>query len=254
MKYANVTQNNLSYENRIIVESTGDLLEYFDSIEPEFRAGITALLKTKEPMGRWDHLIRSNNFGSVLAMAVTKTGMNGGNTLFELAKVYDKKLFTMMKYIIDGRVIMINNVGGYCFVSTDANVEYITKPSKKIDYFIAKNPNYINLENDPFLEDYTVNYFQRNNQSLSHVLNSFSLTKDELKEILTEFKSKGGIGVWQYTTAMDIDQLYMFIDTGIKVGLTEFIMNFNAGSNQDIVDLIDHYNKISNIKFESNFV
>lgn len=254
MKYANVKQNNMLYENRIILLTVEDVYRYFDAIEPEFQNGIKSLIKTSETMERWGHLIRHNNFGSLLAMASAKTYINGGNTLLELAKVYDLKMFNMITYIISGKRIMVNDVGGYCFINHNSIIEYIDEPVRKIDYYISEHASYINLENDPILEDYTVRNFPDRSR-ISYIFNSFSLTQDELSCILQEFKSKGGYGIWQYTTAMDIDQLYMYINTGISVGLTDFIINFNAGTNKDIEDLIEFYKNLhGSINFQANFV
>lgn len=253
MKYVNVVQSGMTYDGFILLDDLSDLSEYFTSIEPEFRSGILTLLKTREPMERWGHLARRTTFGNILNHAAARVDVNGGNTLFEIAKLYDSKFATMANFILNGRRIMVNKFGGYCFVADEADVTYIPQPEKHIDYYIAQNnAKYINLENDSVLETYTLKHCRDGN--ISYVMNAFTLTRPELKKILQEFKDVGGIGIWQYTTAMDIDQLYMFINTGIDVGLSEFIINFNSGTNDDIDELIKKYQSNETIKFEAKFI
>lgn len=236
----------LEYEGWLI-ETLEDIVEYVAMIDPNFRKGIKSLLKTKVTPDRWDHLIRLDAFGGLLAYAFTKCNMSGGNILMSIGSALDVKITNFKKHILLGRKIIVNDIGGYCFLHDE--YEVVEHHKKKIEYYIGTG-KYINLENDPILEDYTCEHVP----NCSYILNTYSLTEDELKNVLIEFKENGGIGIWQYTTGTDIEQLYLFMKLGLEIGLTEYIFNFNSGLNDGLIEFINDFKDTNGIKFVYNGV
>lgn len=245
-------KGNLKYEGWLISDFD-DLFDYKQMTDVSFATGFTSLIKSKVPVSRLDHLTYKNEFGNLLQHALSKCAVSGGSPLFALGEVYDEKLRNMGNHILNGNKLSVNDVGGYCFV--DCDYEIIDCYKKKIHSIINEGSSWINLENDPVLEKYTTEHLGNIDKNFSYVTETHSITKDELIDILIEFRNKGGRGIWQYTTAMNIDQLYMFIDSGIEVGLKNFVINFNSGSNDEIQRLIDVYSvDYSDIYFKYNFV
>ncbi len=244
--------NNLNYEGWL-ASNLSELESYREMSDKRFTKGIHFLFKSHEAIERWDHVAYKSEFGALLKASTAKSALLGLSPLHELAKIYDEKMWSMANMIIKGYKLLINDVGGYCYITHD-DYEVITEYTKKKYYKINDCTKWINLENDPHLEKYTQDILGSVDRNYSFILNTHDLLKSEIEEILTEFKNKGGTGIWQYTTAMDIEQLYMFIDTGIEVGLVNFEINFNAGSNMDIRELIAHYENNENINFKYNFV
>lgn len=130
---------------------------------------------------------------------------------------------SIKKHILNNRIVLVNDLGGYCFI--DGDYEEIEKPNKFIDYYISDNAHYINLENDPVLEPYTQKHIGKD---YSFILNMHECDIDDFKRIFTEFQAKGGKGIWQYTTGMDVAQMHVFMIAALEVGLTEFVFKFNA--------------------------
>lgn len=252
MNRIEITMNNMNYSGWL-VSSLQELEEYREMTDKMFTKGVHSLIKSHEPIERWDHIAYKSEFGNLLMHALSSARAKGKSPMIELANIYDRKLMSMLDLITKGYKLLINDVGGYCYITHD-NYKVVDNYVKKKYYYIRSNTKFINLENDPFLESYTMDNLSNLDKNYSYILDTQSLIKEELKSILIEFKSKGGSGIWQYTTAMAIEQLYMYIDTGIEVGLTDFVINFNSGKNIDIDELILMYEANQNINFSYSFV
>lgn len=243
---------NLKYEGWLI-SNLGDLFDYKEMTDSTFVNGIKSLIKTDVPVDRWDHLTYKNEFGNLLKHSLIKCETHGGSPLLTIGEVYDEKLRNMGNHILNGNRLLVNDLGGYCFV--DCEYEKVDYYKKKIHSVINENTTWINFENDPVLKAYTNEFLGNIDKNFSYVTETYSISKDELIDVLIEFKNKGGQGIWQYTTGINIDQLYMFIDSGIEVGLKNFVVNFNSGNNNSIQKLIDYYSDPANaIDFKYNFV
>ena len=74
-----------------------------------------------------------------------------------------------------------------------------------------KSTKWINLENDPKLESYTIENLGSIDNKFSYILKSGSLSQIDIIDILNKFKSNGGTGIWQYTTGMYIQIIYIAV-------------------------------------------
>ena len=252
MNRIKINMNNLKYEGWLL-GSISDLEDYRESTDKLFKKGVQAIISNHIPIERYDHIANKTEFGGILLTASHKAAFECASPLIELGKMYDRKTRNMYEMIQKGHKLIINDIGGYCTITHD-DYEIVKKYEKEKHFFVNTNTRYINIENDPWLEKYTTDHLTRLDKNYSHITQARNLDKNDLMEIFTKFKANGGIGIWQYTTAMDIKQLYMFINIGIESGLTEFIVNFNNGRNIDIDELIIYYKSIPTINFTANFV
>ena len=254
------TQYTRDYKG-ILIEDYNDLRDYIQFSNREIELGIRSVIKSPEPLSRWDHLCPDpSTFGALFHMSVIDCKMNGGNPLLNLDKWTQRKYEGMFDSIQEGYCIIVNKVGGWCPFNRDSvdlleNVGYEPNMNYFInDRFKDQPTQYINIENDPDLEQYTREHLYKLDSKYSYIRNALHLTRDQFDIIFTEFKSKGGKGVWVYTTGMDTDQMRLYTNTAIECGLTEFIFVFNSGTSLDIVDFIKHYCKIVSINFRYSFV
>lgn len=243
--------NNMKYTGWLL-ESVKDLEDYREMSDTRFMKGINSVIQSHVPIERWNNVANKNEFSSIFRFAIAEAHAKGESVLKELANIYDVKMLNMFNSILDGKKLIVNSLGGYCFLTHD-DYEIIDSYSKKMTYKIDNGTKFINLENDPTLEDFTINHLSKLDKNFSYILEASSLSKDELFDILIKFKNAGGIGIWQYTTASNIEQLYMFIDIGIEIGLKQFMIYFNAGNNMDIKELIAKYEINENIDFKYSF-
>lgn len=252
MNKIKIEMMNLKYEGWLIA-NLNDLESYREMTDSTFNKNKHTLLRDYLPIERFDHIAYNSQYGNILKHVLNSTPGEDESHLTILSKMYDKKLRKMSELVSKGHKLIISYIGSYCTLLHD-NYQIIDNYKKKITYEITTNTKWINLENDPYLESYTITNLSNIDRNYSYILESCNLDKSELTNILTEFKQQGGCGIWQYTTAMYIDQLYMYINTGIEVGLTNFEINFNAGRNMDIDSLINFYESNEKIKFNYNFV
>ena len=238
-----LNQMNMETEGWLI-DSCEHILEYYEHCQPSISTGVRALL-TNSNAKDLRHLFRKNHFGALATMAQYRCEFQGGSLIGNISAVFEQKMDSIRKFVLDGKKIVVNDLGGYCFF--DGEYEVVEIPEKFIDYRISKNTKFINLENDPFLERYTeVNIPDKN---FSYILNMHECDVNDFKRIFTEFRENGGIGIWQYTTGMDVDQMHLFMIAGIDVGLTEFVFNFNAGMTEYLEEFCDVYKELTHIKF-----
>lgn len=252
MNRIEIVMNDMKYSGWLI-DSLETLEQYRDMSNQSFKQGVKSLIKSNQHPSGWDHMVTRSDFGGILACAIESAHTKSNSPLLELANVYDGKMMTMALLITNGSKLILNDVGGYCIVSHDDYV-VIDKYEKVKTYSVKVDTKYINIENDPQLEEYTKLNLPKFDKNYSHITNAIQLTRSEVKEILIEFKSNGGIGIWQYTTGMNIDQLYMFIDVGIEVGLYAFAINFNGTKTHAINELIKKYESQPRIVFFHQFV
>lgn len=244
----------MPYEyNGIIIENFEDLNEYIEHSGKEIELGVRSVMKSPEPKERWDHICRdASTFNAMFHLSRFECEFKGGNPLLNLDNVINRKYRAMIETLLSGTKLIINNVGGWCPISDN---NYVIKSDgliqtplnyfifkKDLRYFSNKNATrYFNIENDPNLEQYTRTHLGKLDPSYSHARNALHWTKENFLNVLKEFKIHGGSGLWQYTTGSNVEQMYMYMEAALEVGLTEFIFNFNSGETEDINNFIDHF-------------
>lgn len=91
---------------------------------------------------------------------------------------------------------------------------------------LAKRPSFINLENDPVIEDHTKLYFKENGYELSAITGLRQFDTLELMNLLNEFHSLGGTGVYVYTQCLDFEQMQSYVHAVEASDLDCLIIDF----------------------------
>lgn len=238
------------------IHGTWLLLDSFDSLAEymEFTSGrvvdqMKRLLKSKVGPDRWDHMITRTPEGSILAATLAYCQMNSKSPVFEIDGLIQQKFLTMADHIAKGKTLLVNPLGGYCSMPDDVAIlsETPFETSFQKTYVINEGTRYINLENDPELEERTRQYLGQQDPEFSYVLNLHKFSKSDLVEVFSEFKTKGGEVVHVYTTGTNVPQMYEYFEAAQEAGLNTFVFEFNSGTGNGISDFIDHIRPLCNL-------
>jgi len=227
----------------IEIKTGEDLAEYADSLSHNVDNAITRLITSKVPIDRWDHMITRDDQGGVLAGAVLTAQVRGSNPIYELGPMFDGKIASMREYLLEGETVLVNDSGGYCFYNPDYHTilrtEEYTTPDK-FKYKINEDTKYINLENDPKLEDNAVNYLKKVDPNYSWVTNLYNIDNDTLVDILKEFQCASGEVVYVYTTGTNVEQMYDYCRCIIDAGIKKVEFKFSATMESIHKEVIRH--------------
>lgn len=234
----------------ILIDSTDTLLEYMEYTSEKVVDQTKRLIKSGAGIERWDHMITKSHEGSILAATIIKCKAEGKNPILEMDGIIQQKFMNMFENLQKGRQLLVNELGGYCFMHED----YIIESEKILDigfkptHVINEGTQFINLENDPELENRTKEYLGAIDANYSYVLNLHKYTQSMLVDVFTEFKAKGGKVVHVYTTGMNVPQMYDYFEAAQLAGLNDFEFEFNAGISKGIREFINHANSLANVK------
>lgn len=228
----------------ILLRNHEDLWQYMEVCSKEIELGIRSVFKSSEPAERWDHLLSTGDggvFAGLFTMSIAESRMKGLNPLMNLDAVILRKYMAMTKSLNEGNIIVINKMGGWCINGDNEYVIHGEEPySPMRNYYIGKKgqTRLINLENDPFVEEFTRVHLYKADNNYSIIKNMFHWKKADFIEVLSEFKRAGGEGIWVYTTGSDVDQMYIYTISALEVGLHEFNFIFNAGRTPEIEEFV----------------
>lgn len=228
-----------------------DLAEYIEATNKELAKTINKVMHSNVSVERWDHLLSGKNLGDsslMVSWLTCKYGAENKSPLLEVDNVLNGKFRTMAEKIADGEHILANYVGGYMPYMEDC---MSMKPDETyvapLNYKIAKEASYINLENDPEIENHTKAWFYRNNASISYVVNLRDVIGEDLVNILNRFHMNGGHTVYVYTTGIDVSEMYQYASDIISSDINNVMFEFNSGISDEILEVIDYLKK-RNIK------
>lgn len=226
----------------LLLETFNELTEYMEFTSGRVVQQITRLLKSKVGPERWDHMITRTPEGSILAASIIYCKAHGKSPLIEMDGIIQQKFLNMADNISKGRKLLVNPLGGYCFMTDDVSIvsEDSFETAFQLTYTIKEHTQYINLENDPELEECTSQYLGQRDPNYSHILNLHKFSKDDLVKVFTEFKENGGSIVHVYTTGTNVPQMYEYFEAAKEVGLNEFVFEFNSGTENGIAEFINH--------------
>lgn len=233
----------------LLLETFNELTEYMEFTSGRVVQQITRLLKSKVSPERWDHMITRTPEGSILAATLIYCQAKGKSPLLEMDGLIQQKFLNMADNISKGRKLLVNQLGGYCFMTDDVNIlsEDSFETAFQLTYTIKANTQYINLENDPELEDRTCQYLGERDPNYSHILNLHKFSNDDLVKVFTEFKENGGSIVHVYTTGTNVPQMYEYFEAAKEAGLNDFVFEFNAGTENGIAEFIKHIKPLCNL-------
>jgi len=221
----------------LMLENLHDLHLYAEKTDEEAAASFGRILRNNVPNDKINHLLCKTHGDNVVLTASIMGNFTGDSLVESIGKVSGEKYANMTKHILNGETIIINPLGGYCFLSDDMTVtdekEYVDIVDKTT-YKIADNASYLNLENDAELEKTVIDFFDKHGAEQSYVLNLRNFDIGDLTKIFNEFAENGGHTVYVYTTGMDVDQMYDYSKALIRSNIDEILFDFNSGINDDI--------------------
>lgn len=235
-----------------LIEDLDDVRQYANILNDDVEDTLHRIVSSKVNPDRWDHMITKDEGGTVLAASLIKAEAQGTNPLFEALPLADSKIRSILKFITDGEKVLVNNVGGYCPLDKSFHTIVCERPYKQSSpksYVIRTETKYINLENDPLVEQHTIQYLDLVDPNYSYVTNLWKFNKDQLVDIFTKFKDNGGTTVYVYTTGLDVPQMYEYSEAIIEAGIPNVEFDFNdqvTDDHQNVVDhLVDHRINVS---------
>ena len=229
----------------VYIDSLESLNDYMENSLYEFKSGIRATIKCMRNGN--NHIgTRDNEFGAIVNLAQCNVEIHGGMLLKECANVFDQKYESIRNLITSGKRVCINTRGGYCTVNEEFEI---------VENDIGNDPNihihnskWINMENDPFLEQYTINNLRRID-SFSYVTNAYKFNSSEILSIFKKFVENGGEGLWQYTSASDEIQLKMLCENAIIAGLKKIHIVYNQPLTETLHQMNAMFLKSNDIMF-----
>lgn len=226
----------------LLIDSPAVLMEYIELTSGKVVEQMKRLIRSKASVERWDHMITPTDEGNILAATIMYCKTNNKNPVIEMDGIIQQKFLTMLDNLSKGRTLLVNPLGGYCFMADNYqilnSVEY--DAGFKPTHVIQRNTRYINLENDPQLEERTKSYLGELDKNYSYILNLHKYDKKALFDVFDEFKHNGGEIVHVYTTGTNVPQMYDYFEAALKAGLSDFVFEFNEGISADINTFIEH--------------
>lgn len=237
----------------ILLENNKDVFLYFLHVEKGLKEYLKKIIKSKVPVNRWDHCCSKGQGESIFTLSVNLSYINCINPIYLMDNVLQTKMKNFYENIEKYGNVIVNDNGGYCHLIEDMEITSEESFSFEIEdlltYVVKPNTQYINLENDPMLENYTKEYLGNIDPNFSYILNLRKFSIDNLVKVFNEFNDNDGHTVYLYTTGMDIPQMYDYSNALIKSNLNNIIFHFNAGINDDILGVIE-YLKNQNVQVE----
>lgn len=206
------------------------------------------IAKSGEPAYRLDHIL--NGFQpiekSISVLACSKASLDDDrNPIAFLRECSNLFLTTLITDLSKDRKVFMNKNGGLTPVEDTLTIveeSDFDGFNKKEIYYIREGSKVINLENGVELERNAVKFME---DRFSYTKKSYSvpysyisemslLSQYQLSYILKKFKDIGGEYVYVYTSGQNYEQMYEYSKEAIKVGLTNFIFEFNCGQDDNI--------------------
>jgi hypothetical protein len=221
----------------MMIESVDDVKQYSDMIGKGIDATLVRLLKSDVSVDRWDHLItKGGPDGGAMNAAFATAYIRGTNPIYEVGPIADTKIRNILTAVMEGERVLVNVNGGYCHFDdnyhTMLTCEEYTDSSEP-SYIINENTKYINLENDPDLENRTKEYLTTRDPNFSYITNLRSFSKSDLIEVFREFVRSGGEVVYVYTTGIDIPQMIEYSMALVTAGIKKVEFEFTVEQNED---------------------
>lgn len=233
----------------ILLQNIDDVLEYADDLCASAEEGAERMIKSNLPPERFDHLCATDKVGNLIRAAVMKTQVLGGSSILEIGHHANNKIQRMINHSLAGEQLMLNNMGGYCFLKdntvilSEEDYEFTKEPT----HVIKDNTKFINLENDAVLEQHTIDHLSKIDPNFSHVCSLRNYSQSELIEVLEEFKSKGGESGYIYTTGFDVKQVQEYCAAFQAAGITKIDFEFNAGIEPELQRSLDELSETFDI-------
>ena len=228
----------------LLLENESDVFSYMEKQQELSQQDITAFIKSKGDIDDSILEMAKNSESSISKTSAELARVNGQNPIYLIASQLSKKTCTMLKLLERSNGILVNSAGGYQHFKEDFHTIVSETPfvdNSKEEYItINQNTQYINLENDPFLEKHIIDFLSEKDKNFSYVRNLRSFSIEELTTIFTDFINAGGHTVYVYTTATDIQQMMDYSTAIINSGLKNVVFEFSCTPPNEVQDVVKY--------------
>lgn len=241
MKKAKVKCPYQGVSTRYLIEDFNDLYAYVEILKQSADNALIKTIKGSENLSDMEN--------GVIMYAALKNGNK--NPIYYLDGAVKDKIEKFISYLTIGKKILINNAGGFCFLDDKLELLKIwteVNNVKEDNYCIVEGSKVINLENDPELEQHSINYMESNFGKYSYVTNLRLFNKENLIKVFNEFIVSGGEILYIYTTGQDVGQMYEYTEAAIEAGIKEMVLEFNSGINSEHEKFLKHFKNKINIQ------
>lgn len=239
VKYPHVLQGENPLVKGIIVESADDIKLIRPELESAERGVLNKFVKSNESADRLAHIVSGFQpmERAIATLSISRGTLRGQNPIYLLGEASATYITTLLKLLAKGYTVFLNPSGGMCVL--DETFEIIESEdfagfTKEAKYYIGKDSEVINLENDFELEDEATDFMRKNFKNYSYIKDMKVLSEYQFIQIFKEFSDQGGTTVYVYTTGMDFEQMYEYSRYALKCGLKQFIFDFNSGLDTEI--------------------
>lgn len=244
MKNVIISSESFSNASFLLLENESDVLSYMEQQEELTQQDLISFIKSDKTTEDKISDMADNSQSTIFKTAAKLSKINGKNPIYLLAAQSSKKTLSMLSLLDFSDGILINPVGGYRDYQKNAHTIISETPfidNSKAKYItINENTQYINLENDPFLEKHTIDSLSLKDENFSYVRNLRSFSILELTTIFNDFIKAGGHTVYVYTTATDIQQMFDYSKAIINSGLKNVIFEFSSNPLNEVKNVTSY--------------
>lgn len=241
MKKAKVKCQYQGVSTRYLIENFDDLYNYIEILNQSADNALIKTIKGSENLSEMEN--------GIIMHAALKN--KNENPIYHLDGVVKDKIEKFITYLTLNKKILINDAGGFCFLDDKLEVLKVwTEQSniKEDNYCIVEGAKVINLENDPELEQHSIDYMESDFGKYSYITNLRLFDKEDLIKVFKEFLASGGEILYIYTTGQDVGQMYQYTGAAIEAGIKEMVLEFNSGINSKHEEYLTHFKNKINIQ------
>lgn len=258
MQLVNLTNKSkpyLDYKDVVLIRTAEDFKAFIEFYKGDAKKVVTQVLKSGVPKDRWDHLYFKSPAGIAFMAAVAKCNIAGGAPLLLMDELGDETLHSKLNIILRGHTLVQQQIGSYFGIEDESEWD-IKVLSEDYDFGLTKThkipmgTKYINLENDPELEQHTLDFMKENDPNFSYVLNLRNYSKDDLVKVFKTFVQRGGESLYLYTTGLDVPQIKEYLEAAVEAGVKAAKFEFNAGD-QGFIPILE---RCTEMKIDYDFL
>ncbi len=239
------TKLGMNYHDYILLETISDWYAYKTLAFDDLSMAHCKVMNSSVPNDRWDHFNISGIGACAFTTAVMKANINGGNPILDSIKGLDETTDYKRDLIERGERVVVNSNGGFFWLLPHHEIvnEECWDGDSNRDHLVCIRDNTVllNLENDPELEQHSIDYMSERDENYSYILDMRGWSYGAMKHHFTEFKDNGGESLYVYTTAMDVPQVDMYLKLAVDCGIMKAIIELNAGTSTELTRVMDRY-------------
>jgi hypothetical protein len=224
------------------IDNLEDLALFMDAENKGLSQHVSQLIVDRVPPKKWDHCIGDH---PSLALSVTDAYIKeDANPFSHLPNAIGMRRQVLTDCINKHGVVWVNKNGGCCSPTKTMTIverSPLIKLSINDLYTIKPNTRFLNLENDPELEQYTVDWMQGNDPHFSYLTSMRYFSNKQLSAVFKEFCAAGGTSLFLYTTASDVVQMDRYLTLAKAAGIEHCLFHFNQGYTQSITDCLNKH-------------